>query len=160
MATALDSFFASRVIHATHAILSRDWRTLVVGVDNAELRQVLDQVRMPIHNAGVGGSREDAGHVLWSRHDNGARDYVLSSLYRSVDATAAPSSESAPADITDECSRVSYANVSLAAPFLGLSAGALLAAGLARRTEENTNYLKIDLLGEQRYFLAERRSLR
>lgn len=145
------------VIDGSHQILSQGWRALVVGVDNAELRQVLDRVRMPIYNAGVGGSRDDAGHVLWSRHDPAAGDHVLSSLYRGGTTTEISTSESAPADITDACSRLAYANVSLAAPFLGLAAGALLAAGLARRTEETANYVKLDLLGHQRYFLADRR---
>jgi hypothetical protein len=143
-----------------HPLLSEDWRALVVGVDNAELRRVLDNVRMPVYNAGVGGSRDDAGHVLWSRHDSAARDHVLSSLYR-LTTEQEPTSASPPSDVLDECSRVAYADVSLAAPFLGLSAGALLAAGLARGVDQgDPNFLKLDLLGEQRFVIGERRRQR
>jgi hypothetical protein len=140
-----------------HPLLAQDWRALVVGVDNPQLRRALDDVSMPTYNAAVGGSREDAGHLLWSRHDSMVGDHLLSSLYP-PELVETPDTSTAPTDIVDECSRVAYANVSLAAPFLGLSAGALLAAGLARPGDAMIpNHFKLDLLGLQRYAISERR---
>lgn len=144
-------------ITAESSLLQQNWNAVVVGVDNPELRRALDNVASPILNAGVGGTRRDAGHVLFSRHTKG--DPLLSSLYRA--ALTAASSDDAPSDITDQCSRVAYANAALAAPFLGLAAGAVLGAGLehlATGRDLSTNYLKFDLLGLQQRFLRDKRA--
>jgi len=145
-------------IDASSPVLAEPWNAVVVAVDNAELRCALDHVTAPILNAGVGGTRDDAGHVLFSRH--GANDPPLSSLYR-LKTSATQFADDAPCDIVDRCSRIEYANSALAAPFLGLGAGALLAGGLAQMTaamDANANYLKLDLLECQSRFLREKRS--
>ncbi len=136
-----------------HPLLTEPAAALVCAVDNVDTRQLLDRTAAAVvFNAGVGGSRLDAGHVLWTRHDR--ETPPLSTLYRtSADPRGARSG--GPSDIvTDECSRFAYESVSLAAPFMGLAAGALLAAGLAQHAlgmSAPTNYLKLDLLGLQRW---------
>lgn len=144
-------------INGESSLLQQNWNAVVVGVDNPDLRRALDNVAWPILNAGVGGTRRDAGHVLFSRHTKS--DTLLSSLYRATLTATSP--DSAPSDITDQCSRIAYAEVALAAPFLGLAAGAILGAGLehlATGRELSTNYLKFDLLGLQQRFLREKRA--
>lgn len=149
-------------VDARHSLLSERADVLVCAVDNVELRRSLDAAAANVVlNAGVGGSALDAGHVLWTRH--GKDEPPLSSHYRMRTSSAgAPGSSDGPRDVvTDECSRVAYANVSLAAPFMGLAAGALLAASLfqhASAMAAPTNYLKVDLLGLQSR--ATRQSLR
>ena len=136
-----------------HRLLSEPFDALVCAVDNPELRRLLDGTAAGVvFNAGVGGSRDDAGMVLWTRH---RRDEVpLSAHYREREDPSR-GVEVGPADVvTDECSRLSYASVSLAAPFIGLAAGALLAAGLVQeavRLAAPTNYLKVDMLGLQQW---------
>ena len=136
-----------------HALLTRPVDALVCAVDNPELRCLLDDTAARVvFNAGVGGTREDAGMVLWTRHTRG--ELPLSAHYR---RQVEPSGtvEGGPTDVvTDECSRISYQQVSLAAPFLGLAAGALLAAGLVQEAlgiEAPANYMKFDLLGLQQW---------
>jgi hypothetical protein len=138
---------------AGHRLLSRPADAIVCAVDNAILRRCLDNVAAGVvFNAAVGGTPADAGHVLWTRH--ALNEVPLSTHYRSVAETPAVP-ESGPEDIvTDQCSRLAYEDVSLAAPFMGLAAGALLAAGLAQRSlgiPAPTNYLKIDMLALQRW---------
>jgi hypothetical protein len=110
-----------------------------------------------VFNAGVGGTREDAGMVLWTRH---RRDEGPLSLHYRPSASDAVDLVRGPEDVvTDECSRVAYANISLAAPFMGLAAGALLAGGLAQeasRIEAPTNYVKVDMLGLQAWSTRRR----
>lgn len=136
-----------------HRLLAEPFNALVCAVDNPELRRLLDGTAAGVvFNAGVGGSRDDAGMVLWTRH---RRDEVpLSAHYRETEDLSS-NVEKAPADVvTDACSRLSYARVSLAAPFMGLAAGALLAASLAQealRLDAPTNYFKVDMLGLQRW---------
>lgn len=143
-----------------HPLLTQPADALVCAVDNVEARRCLDEAAAPVvFNAGVGGSREDAGHVLWTRHD--AQSPSLSSYYPVV-VTGLEAETVGPQDIvTDACSRVAYANVSLAAPFMGLAAGALLAAGLAQHAlglAAPTTYFKLDLLGLQHW--STRQALR
>lgn len=143
----------AELIVENHPLLTEPAAALVCAVDNVDTRQLLDRTAAAVvFNAGVGGSRLDAGHVLWTRHDR--ETPPLSTLYRtSADPRGARSG--GPSDIvTDECSRIAYESVSLAAPFMGLAAGALLAAGLAQHAlgmSAPTNYLKLDLLGQQRW---------
>jgi hypothetical protein len=135
-----------------HPLLGRPVEALVCAVDNPELRCLLDDTAARVvFNAGVGGTREDAGMVLWTRHKRGG--LPLSAHYR---RQVEPSgTEGGPTDVvTDECSRISYQQVSLAAPFVGLAAGALLAAGLVQEAlgmEAPANYMKFDLLGLQQW---------
>ena len=152
---------ASRIV-AEHPLLAERVDAIVSAVDNPETRRLLDSVgARTVFNAGVGGSREDAGHVLWTRHAPG--EPPLSTHYRAEDkSTDANSAKVGPEDVvTDECSRIAYGKVAMAAPFMGLAAGALLAAGLAQealRVAAPTNYVKFDLLGRQRW--ATRQVLR
>jgi hypothetical protein len=140
-------------VTARHPLVMAKADALVCAVDNSETRRCLDTVgARVVFNAGVGGSREDAGHVLWTRH--GVNEPPLSAHYRALPVAGQPSAE-APADIApDECSRIAYSQVAMAAPFLGLAAGALLAAGLAQQAmgiAAPTNYVKLDLLGLQQW---------
>lgn len=143
-----------------HSLLAKPTGAILCAVDNSVARRLLDRTAAPVvFNAGVGGSRHDAGHVLWTRHDPETRP--LSSLYRVVSDPAKPDSEAPPDIATDACSRIAYESVSLAAPFMGLAAGALLAAGLAQQAlgiRGRTDYMKLDLLGLQER--STRKSLR
>lgn len=139
------------LIVADHPLLAEPAAALVCAVDNVDARRLLDRTAAAVvFNAGVGGTRYDAGHVLWSRHD--PKSPPLSTLYRATPESRV-ANDGGPSDIvTDACSRIAYESVSLAAPFMGLAAGALLAAGLAQHAlgaPAPTNYLKVDLLGLQ-----------
>lgn len=124
----------------------------ICGVDNIETRTCLDEVNSPLLlNAGLGGSKFDAGHVLYTEH--GKIDGHLSENYRGKSKPASDLSSEVPAEFRDQCSRLNYESVSLAAPFLSLASAALLLSGCARRALNITgevNYLKADLLGYQR----------
>lgn len=151
---------ATELIVEDHPLLAERAAALVCAVDNADARRLLDRTAAAVvFNAGVGGSRHDAGHALWSRHDPEAPP--LSTLYQTTPGPRAVN-VGGPTDIvTDTCSRIAYESVSLAAPFMGLAAGALLAAGLAQQALEMsapTNYLKVDLLGLQQR--STRRSMK
>lgn len=135
-----------------HLELSSYRDVLVCAVDNAQTRRILDNANVGmIINGGVGGSTEEAGHILWSRHL--LNDKPLSTLYNiheeSIPRTVKLNQEISPNDISDECSKIAYQGVSMAAPFLGLACSALLVASCAHRamnTFTESNYLKFDLL--------------
>jgi len=133
----------------------------ISAVDNAKTRCLLDNVNADILlNGAVGGSIEDAGHVLFSRHLS--TDLPLSELYKNIiDET--PNLDDYPEEVKkDECSRIDYNEVSMAAPFLGLASGALLLMGCvhyALGIELNNFYTKFDLLKGQQYFQTKRRFL-
>ena len=154
---AVDSIVAE--VSETSPLLAQSRDFFVCAVDNPETRRTLDKANARLLlNGGVGGSSLDAGHVLWSSHGHG--DDPLSTLYpqRSVD-TVGPS-KSTPNDIQDECSRIAYQGVSMAAPFVGLACGALLLASCAQVQLGHTlpvNYVKLDLLGRQEFFRRESR---
>jgi hypothetical protein len=150
-----------KIVTATSRFLAEPFDTFLCAVDNPETRRMLDGVRArSLLNAGVGAARSDAGHVVWSRHEPG--DPPLSSRYGagalSV-ATPRPAAR-APRDL-DQCSRVAYDDVSLAAPFMGLAAGALLVAGCVPQARHRTGavrHLTFDLLKLQAAMQARRRS--
>lgn len=133
----------------------------VCAVDNPEIRRELDSTNAGLLlNGAVGGSRLDSGHVLWSRH--GPDDAPLATLYpeRNLGSRDASASIPAPIEVQDECSRLAYGNVSMAAPFIALASGALLLAGCAHRAlgmVPDVNYLKLDLFGFQRQLLRKQR---
>lgn len=135
-------------------ILAERRDVLVCAVDNPETRRALNQAHVSlVLNGAVGGSTRDAGHVLCSRH--GREDALLSTLYP-VRAQAAIATGTAPipTELTDECSRLAYQGVSMAAPFLGTASGALLLASCAQRVFLGgpvANYVKVDLLGKQQH---------
>jgi hypothetical protein len=130
--------------------LTHECDVFVCAVDNSETRRILDATNSRVLlNAGLGGTRLDAGHVLVSVHEQGAD--VLSTLYPvTSDGIVAPDG-SAPREITDDCSRVAYSNISLAAPFMALASGALLhgLCHLLVRDPPSIRYLKLDLLAWQ-----------
>jgi hypothetical protein len=139
----------------------RERRDLFVcAVDNSETRRALDAVSAPfIINAAVGGSRLDAGHVLMSRH--GPDEATLSSLYPDRgDGGGSNADDSAPQEVQDACSRVAYAGVSLAAPFIATAAAALAMTECGRRVlrdDTGPNYLKLDVFGKQQALQIERK---
>lgn len=143
-------------ISSGHAEVKASRTAFVCAVDNEDTRRAIDDCGADVLlNAAVGGSREDAGHVMWSVHkrDDGQR---LSSLYPERAAQGLVPSEIGPTDV-DVCSRIIYDSVSLAAPFLGVAAGALLAASLGRHAlgeDLPRTYLKLDLFGRQAKYLA------
>lgn len=115
------------------------------AVDNPETRRILDTTNTGLLlNAGVGGTAEAAGHVVLTRH--GKSDRPLSSRY----LTQGPQcSDHFPVEFRDDCSRVPYLKTSLAAPFIGASAGALLTSACALHAlgcYSAVNYFKLDLL--------------
>lgn len=125
----------------------------VCAADNAEVRRELDAVNARVLlNGATGGTKESAGHVLCTSHGHG--EPPLSTLYPPRAAgDSAGDAEDVPqlADITDECSRFAYREASLAAPFISLATGSLLAARCAAHAAGRTlpGYLKIDMLGRQ-----------
>jgi hypothetical protein len=145
-------------VGAESELLREPWGAFACAVDNAKTRRALDQVNAGLLvNAAVGGSREDAGHVVCSRHLIDS-DRPLSLLYQQQRGSG-NSGERVPAEVRhDDCSRVAYESVSMAAPFLGGAAGALL---LARCVHHQAgivlpvNYLKFDLFGLQSKFQRE-----
>ena len=152
--------FSSMKVGSSDLLLRDSVDAIVCAVDNAELRRCLDVTSAgTVFNAGVGGAAEDAGHVLWTRHAR--HEPPLSLHYRQGSASFDAATRRVPSDISaDECSRLAYRDVSLAAPFMALAAGALLAAGIAQQALKRpapTNYMKFDLLGLQQW--SVRRSL-
>jgi hypothetical protein len=93
---------------AGHRVLTDRADFLVCAVDNPELRRLLDHTgARVVLNAGVGGTREDAGMVLWTRH---RRDEVQLSAHYGAKTDKIVEVESGPEDVAvDECSRVAYA---------------------------------------------------
>ncbi len=148
----------AREIQEGDPFLKSSCGAFVCAVDNPETRCLLDAAHCGILlNGGLGGTSLDAGHVLVTWH-NGSVD-SLASLYS---YTSTPSANNAlpPREITDDCSRLEYESVSLAAPFVALASGALLHALCRLNAVDRlprVNYLKLDLLGQQRYMA---RSLR
>lgn len=146
-------------VSADSPVLAHNWDLFVCAVDNPETRRILDGLNVAcLVNGGVGGSVRDAGHVLCSRH--APSDVPLSALYpdRGIKPTQRP--QDAPTEIRDDCSRIAYQGVSMAAPFLGVASGALLLAVCAQwrlGLDVPANYLKLDLLGQQDRFQRERK---
>lgn len=149
-------------ITSEHALLAKELDALICAVDNSETRRMLDMNRAKVLlNAAVGNGREDGGHVLWTRHAH--RDARLSGYYPEGDAAEADASENPPPEVAaDECSRIAYDGIALAAPFMGMAAGALLVSGLVQHAtaiDSGANYLKIDLFalqGRATAFLRQR----
>jgi hypothetical protein len=147
-------------VGAGHAALAEAPDAFVCAVDNEDTRLELDGCEArTLFNAGVGGTAADAGHVLWTRHDGA--DGELAALYgRRAPAVVAANSK-VPAEVAqDACSRVLYEGVAMAAPFIGLAAGALLVAGVAQQAlaeGTDTNYVKLDLMALQARYLRLRR---
>jgi hypothetical protein len=130
-----------------HAVLESRCDVLVCAVDNPDTRRILDDAACDVLlNGAVGGSGLDAGLVLWTRHAQG--DHLLASLYPHVAETT--SNTPPPTEVAgDECSRVAYEGVALAAPFMALASASLLAAACAHRvlgTLPAPRYLQFDLL--------------
>lgn len=144
--------FVERVIAQSEILLKRR-NVFICGVDNVETRLGLDCVNSPLLlNAGLGGTKYDAGHLLFSEHDVG--DQRLSALYHPsfVTETLPAGSSHHPHEFQDQCSRLFYDSVSLAAPFMALASAALLLSGVVRSNvglNSVVQYLKIDLLGQQ-----------
>lgn len=143
-------------VSASHEPNWRQYDTVVCAVDNAETRRFLDRARKSAHviNAGVGGTAAEAGHVLFTRHR--PQDHSLSYWYPGEDGTVVRGAP-APSEFVDECSRIAYENVSLAAPFIGGAAGALLVAHLGLRAAGHSGlpgYVKFDLLKMQGAYVA------
>lgn len=138
-------------INAGDAYLNRSCNSFVCAVDNSETRRLLDDIHGDVLlNGGLGGTSSDAGHVLVTWHNS----YVqpLSKLYPPSNSSTIDSSKTIPKEITDECSMLAYESVSLAAPFVALSSGALLHALCclsARSRLPDANYFKFDLLNLQ-----------
>lgn len=131
--------------------LVRPSNAFICAVDNPETRRALDATKSDVLlNAGLGGSRLDAGHVLATWHN--ATTAPLSTVYPETADVGDVAGADAPSEITDDCSRLEYASASLAAPFIALAAGAVLFA-LARQSRlgrlPDANYIKFDLLGWQ-----------
>jgi hypothetical protein len=152
----LKTKFQVKRILKGNAILQEPSDAFVCAVDNPETRRILDGANTELLiNAGVGGRAEDAGHVVWTRHLPG--DPLLSKRY--VTADPDNSRSVVPEEFRkDECSRLIYHDASLAAPFIGLAAGTLLAAACGLHATEQlpkVNYFKIDLLKLQSRFRAE-----
>ena len=127
-------------------------RVLVSAVDSRAARRHLDRVQAKSRlNGAVGGAAHDAGHVLWSRH--GPEDPPLADLYPDEAEEERTATSSPPAEASDPCCRLAYEGVTMAVPFVGLAAGALLAAGCARLAlgdDTAVNYFRVSLLGLQR----------
>ncbi|MGE0710320.1 MAG: hypothetical protein AB7N76_13595 [Planctomycetota bacterium] len=136
-----------------HPYLTAPTDFFVVAVDNPETRRLLDATgARVVVNGAVGGGASSAGHVLLSRH--GVQNKPLSALYPPRSGGGEDDARSLP-DEVDECSRVPYQKASLAAPFVGLASGALLAASCANIIvpANELSYLKFDLLARQGRFL-------
>ncbi len=141
--------------------LSQFRNLLVCTVDNTETRRILDSANVEaVLNGATGGTRLDSGHVLYSRHKR-AVDPPLKNLYsvEGKEENTNAMDTDVPLEVAhDECSRIAYKGVSLAAPFMGLAVGSLLLAGCAHRVinaEPSINYLKLDLMGLQSKYQSE-----
>lgn len=131
--------------------LAQPSKVFVCAVDNPETRRILDGTKTDILlNAGLGGTKLDAGHVLVTWHTS--ETAPLSDVYSETTDKLVTAENDAPSEITDDCSRLEYASASLAVPFIALAAGALLFA-LSRQSRlgkiPDANYIKLDLLGWQ-----------
>lgn len=127
-------------------VLREWWDFFFCGVDNAETRRELDHVNAAwTINAAVGGAKEDAGHLLVSRH--GTEEPRLSSLYPASNREEAPAS-SPPVD----CSTLAYQGATMAAPFVA-AAAASIAVGQALRIaagrRDKPRIIKVDVRGFQ-----------
>lgn len=116
------------------------------GVDNAETRRELDHVNAAwTINAAVGGTKEDAGHLLVSRHS--PEEPRLSSLYPESERKEAPVS-SQPVD----CSTLAYHGATMAAPFVALAAASIAigqALRIAAGRRDKPRIIKVDVRGFQ-----------
>jgi ThiF family len=139
-------------------LLKEKFHAFVVGVDKATPRRQLDGSAADcIINAGLGGSRLDAGHMMVSHHRPGS--VPLSHHYADTVDDESGGNEEIPRDV-DVCSRIFFQQASLAAPFMGAAAGALLVAKVVARALDipGAAYLKLDLLRYQECF--DRREFR
>jgi molybdopterin/thiamine biosynthesis adenylyltransferase len=142
-----------------HAVLESKSDVLVCAVDNPGTRRILDNAACGLLlNGAVGGSDLDAGLVLWTRHADG--DPTLASLY--PESAETKSNSPPPTEVAgDECSRVAYEGVALAAPFMALASASLLAAACAHRAlgaPPAPRYLQFDLLELQSKYSEMRRT--
>ncbi len=132
--------------------LERKRHFILCAVDNSETRRELDNANVDvIINAAVGGTTLDAGHVLLSQHVRGC--VPLSDLYARNKTVPQPDrdiSKKFPKEIQDQCSRVMYEDVSMAAPFLALASASLMVAACAAsslKRDMHIRYFKLDLFG-------------
>jgi hypothetical protein len=153
----VEGFRATIGPHSPELTVAR--RFFICGVDNPQTRRVLDQTRTEaLLNGAVGGSAFDAGHVLFTRH--GVTDPPLSARYPLRERPpVASASGHMPIEIRDECSRVPYEGVSVAAPFIAVASGAMLAGACAAEVNglprgDRPNYVKLDLLGLQHKLIS------
>lgn len=133
-------------IDAQSVELTATCDVFVCAVDNVETRRMLNGANADvILNAAVGDGRDTAGVVLCTRH--GREDWALSDAYRHDAVTSGPAR--VPTEFAkDDCSRVAYEGVSLAAPFAAMAAGALLTARVAHHAAGHrpaTSELELDL---------------
>jgi hypothetical protein len=147
-------------VRAGHAAIAEAPDAFVCAVDDEDTRLELDGCgARTLFNAGVGGTAADAGHVLWTRH--GDTDGDLAPLYARRGSVTEPTPSRPPAEVAnDACSSLHYEGVAMAAPFIGLAAGALLVAGVAQQAladAPDTNYVKLDLMALQARYLRLRR---
>lgn len=148
----LDAASHKERVNARSEILGRPFDFFFCGVDNGETRRELDAVGAKlIINAGVGGTKLDAGHLIVSIH--GGQRGLLSSLYPGSVAEDSPATElPGQVDGGNLCSVIPYKNATMAAPFVAL-ASAALAVGMAMREGrehcDELRVLKVDVLGRQ-----------
>ena len=111
-------------------------------------------------NGGIGGNKEDAGHILFSCHSED--DLPLSQLYPEVIEGESRSDTAVPEEFKEDCSRIPYLSTTMAAPFLSVATGALLVAGCAQRAlrlKTDTNYIKFDMLKFQKAYQREKKKI-
>jgi len=148
-----------RELQAGDPFLEDSCDVFVCAVDNPETRRILDSAHCNVLlNGGLGGTKLDAGHVLVTWHNASVRG--LAELYPDNNTLGSGDSPALPREIKDECSRLEYECVSLAAPFVALSSGALLHAFCRLSAEgrlPDKNYIKLDLLGFQSYMVRQLR---
>lgn len=139
-------------VNARSEVLGQPFDFFFCGVDNAETRRELDAVRAKlVINAGVGGTKLDAGHLIVSIHSE--QRGLLSRLYPGSVAEGSPATElQGQVDGANLCSTIPYKNATMAAPFVAL-ASAALAVGMAMREgrehHDELRVLKVDVLGQQ-----------
>lgn len=139
-------------VNARSEVLRQPFDFFFCGVDNAETRRELDAVRAKlVINAGVGGTKLDAGHLIISLHNE--QRGPLSRLYPGSVTEGSPATEpQGQVDGANLCSTIPYKNATMAAPFVAL-ASAALAVGMAMREgrehRDELRVLKVDVLGQQ-----------
>lgn len=142
----LMSTYLKERVNGASAVLRERWDFFFCGVDNAETRRELDSVNAAwTINAAVGGTKEDAGHLLVSRHS--PEEPSLSSLYPESERKEVPDA-SQPAD----CSTLAYQGATMAAPFVALAAASIAigqALRIAAGRRDKPRIIKVDVRGFQ-----------